>query len=535
MEAFEIEKKPEKELKVLNNKLRAIILKIDYIENLGYDVKSLKEKAEDIKHNIDRYQDINYDQSVSQEDTVISTIQMAFRVLEKYVDQLYAKFKIYEDVSLIEKELTNDMSIKKLDEIANVITNDLIIYKPILDECNDTSQEKELFASIYRIIKAEFRNRGYSILLNRIINTKIGLEFIKELIKEDTLAHISDKDIVKRVNEVLTVNDIDKTLVYLLAFNEDDYKNELISKLESEKRKVQAAKSKYDSYLKLKDMDSPDSREAKSNRRNARIQLMKKIMSRVLSLTILISANTVTANYRKNHAKYKTKMECFSTATSSVDYKNEYTSLKMDDVRITIYSPTGEGVGKGFENNSRWATTYIVKNDGSNIEDYANLNLSKADQVESSIITLSSELPDEEFTVVTIPQERDYNNKHDYVWIHYLVSIAWFIFDLLKWAINYDISGRTSGIGSLIFAYQKVVEEIEDELEELKEATELLNTKEDGEVFDKNKLKKYKKEYLKLSNEYNELIKSYESIKPLLEYNGYQVLKMKGSSNHGRK
>ena len=175
MEAFEIEKKPEKELKVLNNKLRAIILKIDYIGNLGYDVKSLKEKAEDIKRNIDRYQDINYDQSVSQEDTVISTIQMAFRALEKYVDQLYAKFKIYEDVSLIEKELTNDMSIKKLDEIANVITNDLIIYKPILDECNDTSQEKELFASIYRIIKAEFRNRGYSEILNRIINTKITL------------------------------------------------------------------------------------------------------------------------------------------------------------------------------------------------------------------------------------------------------------------------------------------------------------------------------------------------------------------------
>lgn len=232
MEDFENkDKNYTKILLEMKNRINKINEKISKIESYGYNTNDLKNKLLDLQKSVNEIASTN---EIS--DVIINLTFKNISSLESETEKINKYFSIFKDIDLIKKELNDDISTFKLEQIIYIIENDLGYFNNLKSLGYTYEKEKDAYKTIYEIIKTEFRKEGTSSLLKSILsNYHYIFNDLLELVNQDIEKYIKNPDIYKRFNEILAFNNIDEKMIYLLSFNENNYKENLFNELNETK------------------------------------------------------------------------------------------------------------------------------------------------------------------------------------------------------------------------------------------------------------------------------------------------------------
>ncbi len=508
----------------IKNKLETIYKKIESIEGFNYDTNQMKNNFKKLDDSLNNILD-NSNSSV-QKEINYAPITALIDSFDEYVTSIQNKFKIYEHINIIKNEINNDITPQKLKSITDLIINDLRNYNTLYKMKNE--KEEELYQTIYEIIKVEFRVTGDSSLLDSLIKYDIGTNELKDLINKDIKKYINEKDIYKRNNEVLSIDSIDKKMVYLLSFNSDNYKQKILEEIFKEKELIHEKEEELNNIKNLKHSKSSISSDNIKSYKDARTYFMYSIIPKILSLSILIGANHLANQYKEKHITYKSVVECYDTVDGYYEEKL-YQKDEVGNVKVKIYYPVGEDVSTTrYPEITRNYEYYDVENTGIPIEEYLNQRLSSADMyLHGSIQNEELNLKDSnEIDFVQIVKSIDYNDiSTDGTpgFIRFALIMAWFIFDSITTGSLENSLHLSGGLIGAVVMYKKFLDEIYEYIEKRKEYLSQLNNKENGKTYSKEEELKLKKELKELEDAYNKTLIKYQKLEPLFEYNGYSL------------
>ncbi|MBR4177981.1 MAG: hypothetical protein IKR57_01370 [Bacilli bacterium] len=505
------------------------------LQNCGFDMSNIIYEL----NNLDKKSDqvINYSNS-HQIDTLYD-IKTQLDYLKIKIDEFLKSAMIFINIDKLSQHLNYNITETKMEKINLIIVNDLSYY---LSQRNirKSSKENELIRKLYEHIKFEYRYHYHSFVFDRLLNMKFGLNEIYNLLEEDIKKYLNQSDIYKRYNEYINLNDIDKTMLFLISFNEDNYKDSILSELDIKKEEIENIKSKYKEYLELKNKkplrEQTDKKKLKDNLRLLCLNAIPKI----LAVAILLSINISIHKESKSERIYKTTYETYDDINGIGTYTN-YNRISMDDIIIELYYPNEENeYGKlhvydsktdssKTYNSLRTCNTFIIENDGRSIEEYYNLDLDNI-AFTSEIVSNDevNSLSLDTYKRVLIPTQIDTTDyEQDYkIGTHIKASLMYIALDMVASLLLANIKGLQDsggGLFALLVVFKYFKRDMETYLKNIKEAIDDLNVKENNIKYDKNKLKELKKEYIKTKKEYELLIKKYENVSTLLKYNDYSL------------
>lgn len=506
----------------LKNKLNKIYKRIEIIRGLNYDTTFLKKEFDNINERLDNVFDTNSSQlTLSKKKTfTLAAIDTLIGQLDEYTSKVYKKFAIYDDARKVSEELNDDITANKLDSIVSLILNDAMEYMDLYNSGYKNGSEDELANNLYKIIKCEYRIKGSSTLLPALVSMSLCTSEIKFLVDAEVKSNLDKEDIYKRYNEVLSLNNIDERMIYLLALNENGMKDSILSKLSDTKDDFDKKEQNYKKQKMLKKDKIYNPSDAFSHLRKSVAKTLRVFIPNLVSLAILISSQCALNTVLKNAASYKTNVEVYDTALG--EYDDEiYTKLSEDQVLIRVYEE------ENSKKNERKYTDYVVNKQDIPIEEYANIELRKSNITSSGAKNTSVLDYDSETGVVKkicIPESFDYSDTDRIIvldaFIHILFLILWALAELLGSLIFESTNQQT---GNLIFTlvYKNDFKDaLYDIMEEYRSFVESLNTKENG-TYDKEKYLKAKAEYEKVKQEYEKLLEEFDKYEELLDYNGY--------------
>lgn len=505
----------------LKNRLNKLYNKIETIGGLNYDTTYIKKEFNSLNEKLDNVFDTNSSQlELTKKDTMaLTSISALISHLEDYIDKIYKKFAIYDDARKVAAELNNDISQNKLNSIVELILNDALEYMDLYNSDYKNGKEDELYVNLYKIIKCEYRIKGSSTLLPALTKMSVCINEIKSLIDKDVKENLDKEDIYKRYNEVLSLNGIDETMVYLLSLNENGYKNTILSALDETKKEYDESEKSYEKQqlLKKDKLNSPT--ETFSHLRKSVFKALRVFIPNIVSIAILIGANNALHTSFKKSANYKTTAEVYDTVLGK-NQENIYTKLTEDQVLIRVYE--GEDKDK-----YRKYTDYVVDKQDIPIEEYENVELRKSyitntGTKHSSFLDYDSET--ETIKKIFIPESFDYNDTDRSILleilVHLLLFFGWGLLDMLG-ALLFESAHQQTGNLAFTIAYKdEFLEALNEIMNEYKAFIEGLNTKENG-YYDKEEYLKIKSDYEKTKNEYEKLLQEFSKYEKLLDYNGY--------------
>ena len=318
------------------------------------------------------------------------------------------------------------------------------------------------------------------------------------------------------------VDNIDLTMVYLLAINENDYKNTIIDRMKEEEEIFKQKESEYLKQQKLKKEKLKNPKDTYSYLMEACGKSLKVFIPHILSLSLLIGPQIALHNYNKKDANHYTEVEVYDTVLGEYN-TTRYTKLNDDDVLIEVISEEKESINGTY----RESTNYIVKNEDLSPEEYLELTLRSEQRVSSNYSTFASDDYDSEIKEikrVIIPTNIDYENTNRNTVVeilyHILVLFAWMLADFFAALVYEEANANTGSISYTLYYFDNFKIELDHIMENIEEFTKNLNIKESG-IYNKELYIKSKKEYEEMKKHYNELFDKYEKHKCLLEYNGY--------------
>ena len=510
----------------LKGKLETISKKIESIEGFKYDTNKLKYDLNKLNDSLEGALGSTNSAVMTQNDKTIASITSLINSFDEYVTDIQNKFIIYTHARIIKDELNNDITPQKLNSITTLLISDLKNYRTLYESGYRSDMESELYQIIYDVIKTEFRVRGTSTLLDQLISNNIGIKELKELINQDIKKYINEEDIYRRNNEVLSIDTIDKKMVYLLSFNENGYKDKILDEIRMIQKKKEKKQEEIKDMEKTKYLKSKISQTSKNNYKEACSLIRKSIIPKILSIAILIGANHIASNYKENHKTYKSTVECYDTVDGHYEEKI-YQRSDVGDVKVKIYYPVGEDVGTTrYPEETRNYEFYDVENTGINIEEYLNQRLSNSDMYLNGS-TQNTELNEKEpdmIKLVQIVKSIDYNDvSSDGIpgFIRFILIVGWFIIDLVLDAYYYDCYRLTGGLIGGLVMFKNFLDEINEYIKKRKNYLEELNKKENGKTYSKEELRKLNIELIKLEETYKETLIKYKKLTTLLEYNDY--------------
>ena len=505
----------------LKNKLSKIYKKIETIRGLNYDTTFLKNEFDRINERLDNVFDTNANALTlsKKETTTLAAIDALINQLDEYTSRVYKKFAIYDDSDKVVQELNDDITQNKLDSIVSLILSDAMEYMDLYNSGYKNGRENELCNNLYKIIKCEFRIKGTSTLLSSLISMSVCTSEIKSLIDEDVKQNLDKKDIYKRYNEVLSLNNIDPKMVYLLALNENGMKDSILDKFYDAKNDLDKKEQNYNRQKMLKKDKLYDVGETFSHLRKSIFKALRVFIPNIVSVAILIGANGALNTGFKNEASYKTTGIVYDTVLGEEE-DSIYTKLKDDEVLIRVYQ--GESDDK-----TREYIDYVIKNTGIPIEEYEDVELRKSNITATGskyVSNLDYSSEDDEIKRIFIPTSFDYSDTDRSILLEILVHIAlffgWGLVDMLC-AMLYETANQKTGNLAFTIAYKdKFLEALNEIMNEYKSFVEGLKSKENGH-YDKSRYLKTKEEYEKAKNEYERLLKEFDKYDELLDYNGY--------------
>ena len=530
----------------IKEKIDELNKKISIIEKSGFNIEEEKANLKEFC-NVQTY------------DKKFQTIQLGAKEeineLENKIISKYKRAQIFIDIDEIQPHLNSDISKEKLNKIDLVIINHLAYY--LESRVNFKSdKEEELIKKLYNFIKYEYRIYYSSVVFDKLISLNFGISTLSRLIKEDIDKYINEKDVYKRFNEYFDLEQIDKIMVYLISLNEDNYKQKIIDELESSKRKYEELEQQYKTKKSTKTVSTNNDIYAqKEGLKVASRVLFCGILPRLLSLATIIGVNYL--NLSNIDKIYNTTYKNYNEILGEYDTE-EYTTIKdSNNAIIRVYAEPNEEKTKNVfdvkaNNNytmsqpkvTRTLYTFEVENDGRNIEDYLNIDLSAllpTSTIENAYDEDMNYLSKEELKTVTIIDKVDiddykYTGLFGSVGLSILETTLLLFLDLIisyfVMRHNYfdkveDVKGweYMSGLTGFMHLdkYHSAWRAFKNDLDSIKKSIESMGSNLNSKKLNKEELKELRKKIDTAKVEYQELLNRYSKLSELLEYNGYSM------------
>ncbi len=372
-------------------------------------------------------------------------LNKTIKSLNDYIDKMSVSLNLFNDIDTLDQDLLNNNCDKrKLNEQISTLLYDIKNYSKL----KNTNSDKliEIYPTLYKIIKLEYRLKGFSSILNSIIENNIDISYLEKLVKEDTkLLNLDTKD---------TLQDN----IFNIAFNEDNYTNEVIEKLTDKQDDYLESKKEYDDYLELKDEIALNQSEVKRKLKKGKLYIISSII-RTFGPTLLslIAMGSIYSHLNKN-------------------FNEQYTPIKeTETIEDTIYYDNKNGTEINYQEYSEIKDKLVI---------------------ESSVFCF---LFDGIVTVLL----------HSICFLEYIVAFpfAWQLLALIMGDFQYTYIAALGELLASIISY------VHDK--------DKLNIKETGETFSKKQLKELKNNLLKAQKSYNELLEKYNYMNKVLEEKGF--------------
>ncbi len=514
----------------IQNRINKLNSKILNIENYEYNTNDLKNKLSNIEKTFNEIKICTTKSSTtSVDETLLNSLFLDISSLEKNINKLDKYFSIFKDIDIIKNEINDDITDFKLNQIIYIIKSDLEYFNNLKSLGYSFKKEKDTYIIIYEIIKLEFRKKGTSSLLKYIIsNCNYIYDNILELVNQDIKKYIKNKDIYKRFNEIITYNNIDEKMVYLLAFNDNNYKEKVFNELKESKNDLLKTKKKYETLKESKNKESIYKDDIKDIKKNMNKAIITNSLCKIMAVLALFGIIKSSQSLRENSKYYSTTMEVYDTLLPDIDYINNYTDYNENQVVVLDYKiPTEER----FKDGNIQINQYNFEYDGRNIEDYANLDFDNLTPDKYNIVNNLS-LRETEHTIVKLVKSIDYDDKYSStgeliknIGLSMLTSIE-VLLAVYSALYDYRVSDEnkyhlTPSVLSLLTKYP--FKNIKLIIEDLKEINELLEHKENNIIYNKENLKLLKDKLIELEKQYNEILNKYPNIDELIIYNDKEL------------
>jgi len=411
---------------------------------------------------------------------------------------------------LDKRELSNSENLS----IIKTLCMDLDNFKDIRKYFSKYSLNNSAVELVYHFIKVEYRITGTSTLLSKLQD--LNKDHLKELALNDA-RKLSDNQDIKRIldsnNEVIL-----EELIFYISINETGLKDEIINKLSDRKNNYNKSKDSYEDYLRLGKEESINRKEKTKSICASGGKLIAKIMSYILSLSIFTTAGSIAIQSRSINQT----IDCYN----SID--GQYTITGIDKLERDKHLLYNESATKGdiilidlsekYSNNKRHIAKYRITEKLDNIEDYMSIDLSKLKPFyESDIFYLYGH--EEAYRTVGIVTESK-TIEPEIVSLFFLMAILISAsMDMLLGTLFYVLINGETLTYSLT---EGSLDYLVDGFKEFKESLEESDIKKDGTIYDKEELKRRKKELLDMINQYNLEFKNFEQFSDMLEDNGFE-------------
>lgn len=492
-------------VKEINSCESKILDKIDIIKRFGAEVSEYENELQQILSKIDN-DNISFSSNTSSSALKLKNESNNREVLNKLIN-LENKLESYESYlkihfrnSSLINEIENKATDEKIDlyvkeakslikEVENININSVNNLKKII---------KEVYSTIYEIIKLELIKNGKSELLTYIVTSGQGIEYINDLVRENINKLKEDKLLDSEISNLIDelskegINYTyasEKLILALTLKNKDLVLSKIDEQFDLYEERIKELKNKTieleEDREKIIDTFKKYEHKKNKSRKKAIISsiiLALNLMSYKFMPSITKSINTTTT-YKLNREAYDTINRKVTTDENTYGTKDEseYAELKY-------YSEVDK-------NGRRTVTTF--KFDNKNVEDISDYiyMFSETDGYstrETIDYRFSEQLSREEYTVVermTYGEEKVEFDEEKYQK------------DLQRALLIINILGGVFGT-SLLHYLLITIHNNRKYKEELEELTYTDRTIEDSE----HKIEKYKK----LKNELIELKKDYE-------------------------
>lgn len=401
-------------VKEINSSESKILDKIDIIKRYGVSVSKYEKKLQEI---LNKTEDDNITISDDgkalasmKKETINMDILNSLKKLEEELDSYEYYLKIYFRNSSLQNEIENNKDITE-EKIELFVKTAKSLLKEIEDINIDNVKEtkkiiKDIYYTVYKVIKLELIMNGESNLLKFIISKNNGTEYINDLVREEINKlkkdGLLDQEIIDLINK-LSMKGINYTyasdkLILLLALKDKDL---VLSKFDYQlnlyDERIKKIKDDKNTAKENKDtsVDKLSILETKRNRsRNkaiiSSILLSLNLISYKVMPSILKSGNTETT--------YRITRELYDTISDEVrSEKEEYSSKKESEyTELIIYGAVNK---HGIRTVTKYTFSDNTKED---IREYIDMidNNTRYTNRNSINYRLDGQLSKEEYTVV---------------------------------------------------------------------------------------------------------------------------------------
>ena len=221
-------------IKEINSCESRILDKIDIIKKYGIDTSSYESSLNSIIKNTKEVENVNGVAlaKMTNEAYNIETLKK-LQELEKELDSYQIYLKIYFRNSSLYNDASNSKTLSN-DKIRFYVNEVIAILNETLDYDFDSISKakkiiKEVYNTIYLIIKLELLNSGESTLLTYIKNNNQGIEYINDLVREELSQLASNdkqddeiKELIMEINKNgINYSYADENLILLLALKNE--------------------------------------------------------------------------------------------------------------------------------------------------------------------------------------------------------------------------------------------------------------------------------------------------------------------------
>lgn len=373
------------QVREINSCESRILDKIDIIKRYGIDTNEYKKRLDIIINKLSTKKSETYlsGQAVQKmyNEALYNEVLGELRKLEIDLDNKQAYLTIHFKNSCFVQEERKCRDYDDPDKIVHVAEECKGLLRDVFNmESNNVEDVKkaiqEVYKTAYKVIKRELLTNCHSVLLDYIIETKMGIEFLNDLVREDIEELKKNGTYDRRIEEV--INEISKAGI---NYNYADVELLLIMVLKDRDKVITRLKAKakdfedeinrldridddlYEMVDKNSDEYSKYSRKSKSNR-------IKALTSAILLSLSLLSYKFAPSIAKKSNtnATYTSKIEAYDTVSDSVKTE-EFTIEKKGkgEVIVRIYDPVKSSGKRDYK------TYHFNQTDLDNLEDYIEL------------------------------------------------------------------------------------------------------------------------------------------------------------------
>ena len=402
-------------IKEINSMESKILDKIDILKRYGIDIAGYKHELDDIKKSFEKKEKevSKGDKAVlkMQKDTVYLQAIKKLKSLESRLDNKQSYLTLHFKNSSLYKE-TQSIIDFDIDRIHRCSTECISLLRETYEaNTNNVAESKKMIEDVYKtayeVIKLELLSEGESDLLDYIVDNKLGIEYINDVVREHIESLKANNKYDENIEKV-----IDEISIEGINYNYANIELLLLILLKKDNRIINSLNAKAAFYdLEVKSLeeenDSLDSLEYRSENRSIeckdRIKKDRKnaIIAAVFLITNLISLKGLPSSMKTKYTDttYLTKREAYDTFTGQTRTE-EYYIKKGDDefAKVYVYEPVNS-------NGERKVTTYKMADaDYENIEDYVSAITNEDSYNEHTVqkvdFNYGSQLTSERYTTV---------------------------------------------------------------------------------------------------------------------------------------